>query len=128
MSAKDKIEDWLDQTIGRSGRKAFEQVAHFLLIGFPWGCVGAGSLYAIEALAITHRSIEGFPFWAFLATGLFGSTFRATWREYKQNVGDPSDETTLIRVGNLPINRDLILDWSITSAGGSGSALLFWLL
>lgn len=128
MSLGNKIEDWLDQTIGRSGRKALEQVAHFLLIGFPWGCVPAGTLYGIEALAIEHRGIEGFPFWGFLLTGLFGSLFRATWREYKQNVGDPSDETTLIRVGNLPINRDLILDWSVTSSGGIGSAILFWLL
>lgn len=126
MSLKNTIEDWLDDTIGRQGRKALEQVAHFG-IGFAWGCIPAGVLYGLEYLAV-QAAWDSFPFWTFLACGLFGSIFRATWREYAQNIGDPSDETTIIRIGNLPINRDLIVDWNVTSSGGIGSALLFWLL
>ena len=123
MSWKDKIEDFLDRTIGKRGRKLLEQVAHFLLIGAPWGCIGAGALWLIDRSAGIDAPIGGY-----VAAGLLTSIFWATWREVAQNIGDPSDDTTLFRVGRLPVNRDLIVDWIVTASGGLVPGIGFYFL
>ncbi len=76
MSLKNKIEDLLDRTVGRRGRKFLEQIAHFLLIGVPWGCIGAGTVWLIDASTRTDADVS-----IYIAAGLFMSILRATWRE-----------------------------------------------
>lgn len=112
-SLKNKIEDFLDRTIGRRGRKALEQVAHFLLIGAPWGCIGAGVVWWIDSSNDTQS-----PIGVYITAGLLTAIIRATWREVAQNIGDEPDESTRLTIGRLPINRDMIIDWVITASGG----------
>ncbi len=118
MSIKDTVEDFLDNTIGKQGRKALEQVGHFAIWpGGVGGVPGAAMVLGIDAIPGLTIPIGGY-----IAGGIVTAAVLATWREYKQNIGDPCDNSTIhwikIKGQILPINADMVVDWIISSAGG----------
>ena len=104
--------------------KAVEQVAHAAIAGIS----GLAVLIAIDlfqpldlwpSLAVTLTiAFVGQPF-TFWSWGLA--------REIRQNWGDEPDDTTLFRLGPLPVNLDMGVDMLAYLAGGviAGVASLF---
>ena len=106
---KDAIEGFLDNTIGKSGRKALEQVAHALMAGIP-------AFLAVNWLP------DGLA-WQ-LPTAISLALLTGGVREYFQNVGDDPDDETLFSLGNLPVNGDMLLDMGAYGVGGVVAGLL----
>ena len=106
---KDTIEGWLDDKIGKSGRKALEQVAHALLAGIP-------AFLTVNWLPLPIGASVGL---AVALALLLGGV-----REYLQNVGDEPDDETLFTLGKLPVNGDMLLDMAAYGIGGVVAGLL----
>jgi len=117
MSLKDKLEDWLDNTIGRPARKGIEQVGHVLMAGVPsflimnWIPIGD----QFQALGAFLLAIVGIPY-------LWGIA-----REVTQNWGDEPDEETMFSLGKLPINSDMLMDIAAYSVGGALAGVVAWI-
>ncbi len=120
----DKVEDWLDRLFGRKGRKILEQFGHFLL-GALAGSIPAGIVLGVNMI---DSSDVKYMLGVYIASGLLGGIAMATWREIKQNLGDEPDDSTLFTIWGLPVNRDLIIDWLITAAGGLLPGIGFYLI
>ncbi len=128
MSIKDWFEDGLDSLIGKQGRKIVEQVGHFAI--WPGGVGGVPG----AALVMGLDFIPGLtmPIWVHVIGGVLTAGALAAWREYNQNIGDPIDESTIevIHFGDrkLPINKDMIIDWIVSTAGGSIAGVGFFFI
>ena len=117
---KDAIEGWLDDKIGKTGRKTLEQAGHFLMAGSPaflavnW--LPDGLAWQIPAAILI--ALLGIP--APLPIWLnWGAS-----REYFQNVGDAPDDGTLIVIARVPVNRDLLVDTGAYGSGGVAAGFL----
>lgn len=108
MSLKDKVEDWLDDKIGRSGRKALEQVGHALMAGLP-------------AFLVVNWLPDGLA-WQ-VPLGFLSATLLGGLREYFQNVGDAPEGSWFV-VARVPVNGDLILDMLAYGVGGIAAGFL----
>ena len=106
---KDAIEGWLDDKIGKSGRKALEQVAHAFMAAVP-------AFLAVNWLP------DGLA-WQ-IPTALVVALLAGGIREYFQNVGDTPDDETLFSLGNVPVNGDMLLDMGAYGIGGVIAGLL----
>ncbi len=129
MSIKDWFEDLIDNSpIGKKGRKILEQVGHFAI--WPGGVGGVPG----AALVMGLDFIPGLtiPIWAHIIGGILTAGALAAWREYKQNIGDEPDESTIelveIKGRILPVNWDMIIDWIVSTAGGSIAGVGFFFI
>ena len=119
---KRDAEEWMDRKWGKPTRKKVEQGLHALM-GSIAGIPLPGIIFGIELATGFEAHFAGY-----VVAGLIGSVAWATYREYKQNIGDPSDETTIRRIGNLPINKDMIIDWLFTGGAGILPGVIFYLI
>lgn len=110
---KDAIEDFLDRTIGRSGRKALEQVAHALMVGVP-------AFLAVNWISLDLVASIG-------CAALMAICLGAT-REAFQNWGDEPDEDTWFSFVQLPVNGDMMLDMLAYALGGVAAGALGFVL
>ena len=100
---KDTIEDFLDDLIGKSGRKFLEQIAHALMAGVP-------------AFLVVNWLPDGLA-WQ-IPTGIVFAMLLGGIREYFQNVGDEPDDETLFSLSDVPVNGDMLLDMGAYGCGG----------
>lgn len=102
---------------------AVEQVAHAVMAGIPAFLVVMGTdlFYPLafwDSLGIA------------IGVAFVGQPYFWSWglaREIRQNWGDEPDETTLFRIGPLPVNLDMLIDMLAYLMGGAiaGVASLF---
>ena len=118
MSFGRKVDDWIDDNIGRWFRKTiWDQGGHFLL----------GAAFAAPAWVCVFMCHQNFAILTLI--GLTCSITAATVWEAIQNWGDGWDERpgmkrTLFKIGPVPVNLDLVVDWFFRSAGGITPALV----
>ncbi len=128
----DKIKDWfeegIDNTLGKPFRKGLEQFGHFTIYpGGVGGVPGAAIVMGLDAIPGVTASI-----WWHILGGVITAAALAAWREYKQNIGDEPDDSTIyfVDIGGrvLPVNWDMVVDWCVSAAGGMLAGIGFFFI